>query len=489
MNPYVEAHRHMQAGRVKEAEAIYVELLNTDYHNPVLAFALGMLYASAGKSGLAINLIQGAIPRMQNALDAYIRLGIIPKETTAAQRRTFVKKQISEAYNGLGVAHRYENRIGEARKCFKKALEGTPDDPDILNNMAILHLNEGTPHLGIPWCKQALEINPNHTDAKWNLGLMQLELYDFENGWVNYDEGARARVGLARTYKFPDGRTLPLWDGTPGRKVLAYGEQGIGDEILFASCLPDLIRDSEMVVFDCHKRLKTLFENSFGIKCHGTREDEWLHWVMDYDFDCRAPLGSLPKFYRRHMADFPGTPYLKADAIHLPDNGKLKVGISWEGGHKKTRKEVRSVPLERLLPILSNDCDFYSLQYTQVAEEVNAFQEKYDVAVNYHPEVYAEDYNETARLVQGLDLVISVCTSVIHLSGAMGKPCWIMVPDRPAWRYGVKGEKSPFYDSVRMFRQGKNAPWEDTIEIVAKELYAYNERWKAEKDQWVCLAT
>ncbi len=179
-------------------------------------------------------------------------------------------------------------------------------------------------------------------------------------------------------------------------------------------------------------------------------------------------VGSLGRWYRRSQESFPGTPYLAAESAER--SGKCRVGISWTGGKKEGRIRTRRVPLPWWSSILENDCEFVSLQYTECAEDL-AFMEKLGYDIQQPQEVYAEDYYETAKLVASCDLVISCCTSVIHLAGALGVPCWVMVPNKPAWRYGVKG-KMPFYRSVRLYRQpkGEEASWLPVIQRIGLDL-------------------
>ena len=270
--------------------------------------------------------------------------------------------------------------------------------------------------------------------------------------------------------------------------VVVYGEQGIGDEIMFASCLPDLLRDCKSVVFDCHKKLHSLFATSFpDIDIYPTREDELITWptlpdgTPRYQFDARVAIGSIPAFYRPNLESFPGTPYIKPDvakeaewAVRLSKlSDRPKIGISWIGGHKRTRIEVRSTPLETYLPILQQNADFISLQYTPCEDELAAFEKKHGIKIHHFPEaVYSPSYADTAALVANLDLVITVCTSVVHLAGAMGVPTYVLTPSRPAWRYRLDLEHMPWYGrSVTLFRQSPSTTdWTPAIAEVSEAL-------------------
>jgi hypothetical protein len=163
---------------------------------------------------------------------------------------------------------------------------------------------------------------------------------------------------------------LPLWNGDSGKRIVVYGEQGIGDEIMFASCVPDLQAMSELVVLDCHPRLTTLFKRSFGVDCYGTRKDEWLDWVLPYKFNARTPIGSLPRLSCGRTASSrkavpEDRPECRGRRAARPEDR-----AAWSGGYKETRAAIRSMPLAELYPILGMDASFVSLQYTDSAAEI-----------------------------------------------------------------------------------------------------------------------
>lgn len=484
VNPFYEATELEKAGDRKNAERIYLELLNADFDNPVILAALGMNYAVAEKNGLAHVLLQKAYDGLPGLIDGFKRVGILPKGDDPKAMLDFMAIKRGEILNAIGTCYKHENKTVEAREYFEKAQAGIPPNPDIQNNLGTLFINEGKPEKAQEHLLKALEIDPGHAQAHWNLGLSYLELGDYEKGWKEYDWGIPAKVRMDRNYsKIP----LPMWDGTPNRKVVVYGEQGIGDEILFASMLPDLLKDCPQTVFECHKKLHTLFSNSFpGIPIYPTREDEVLTWPVKadgsprYQFDAKLPLGGLGHFYRNSLDDFPGSPFLKPSATaqahwrakldELPR--RPNIGISWIGGHKRTRIEVRSIELENLLPILKQDANFISLQYTPAEDEIQRLKDKHGIDIHHWPEaVYSPNYDDTAGLVANLDLVITVCTSVVHLAGGLGVPTWVLTPSRPAWRYRLDIDAMPWYQSVSLYRmQQDSTDWGPVINEVANNL-------------------
>jgi tetratricopeptide (TPR) repeat protein len=485
INPFYEATELEKEGKRKEAERIYLELLNNDFNNPVVLAALGMNYAVAEKNGLAFLLLDTAFRNIDGIVEGFKRVGITPKTEAKDQLDSFIKVKRSELLNAIGTCYKHENRCDEARHYFELAQEGIPPNPDIQNNLGTLYINEGKPKDALVHLDAALAVDPNHAQAHWNKSLAYLESGNYEKGWPEYDWGITAKVRVDRNYtKVP----LPFWNGEKGARVVVYGEQGIGDEILFASMLPDLMKDCELVVFECHRKLHKLFANSFPtLDIYPTREDELLTWSIKsdgtsrYNFTHKIAIGSLGKFYRPSLESFPGTPFLQpTPAAEAHWNEVLaalpvgpKIGISWIGGHKKTRVEVRSIELEKLLPILKDrNAQFISLQYTPQEDEVAVFEKRHGLKIHQFPEAqYSALYDDTAGLVANLDLVITVCTSLVHLAGSLGVPVWVMVPSRPAWRYRLDLDTMPWYSCITLFRQQPDSvEWQPVIDEVAESL-------------------
>jgi tetratricopeptide repeat protein len=492
-NAFYRANELDKIGKHKEAEKIYLELLNADFDNSVLHAALGMNYASVEKNGLAHILLRKALDNIDTMVDAFKRLGVTPKSENPEVLKGFFATKRSEVTNALGTCFKHENKIDEARELFMQAQEGIALNADIQNNLGTLYINEGKPTKALEHLDLALSIQPNHPQACWNKSLAHLELGEYKQGWAHYDAGFAAKVRMERNYSAVN---LPAWDGTPGKTLVVYGEQGIGDEIMFASCLPDLLACSKQVVFDCHKKLHSLFADSFpGIDIYPTREDEMITWPMvkegqpRYPFDARIAIGSLPKFFRPNLESFPGTPFIKPNvtkeaewAVRLNKLGpRPKIGIGWIGGHKRTRVEVRSTSLESLLPILQQDADFISLQYTDCEREIAEFEKKHGIKIHHYKDAVAgPNYADAAALVSNLDLVITVCTSVVHLAGAMGVPTWVLTPSRPAWRYRLDLDYMPWYGkTVTLFRQASDST--DWTPVVAEVSDRLNDMLKAIK--------
>lgn len=439
-----EAHQIQLKGDLELAERIYTSILNENPNHWLCQFFFATLYLQTNRNGLAIALLE------------------------AAAR---VKPQMPEIWNNLGTAYKRENYNERARACLLRAVS-LKRETDALNNLSTIYINEGEPERAEKWAEQAIKESDSNAFAHWNYSLSLLEQGKFKEGFKEYAWGLKSKDRRNRDYH------APFWNGEKKKNVVIWGEQGVGDEIMFASCIPDLKRVSKRVIFDCHPRLKNLFERSFNIKCYPTRKEDDIPWVWDEKIDYKLPIGNVPQFFRKEAKDFPGKPYLKADPELVKEKrAKLEalgpgpyIGISWHGGKKKTRNDLRSIPLKQWGEILEQDVTYVSLQYTKEHE-----QEGRDHGLHILPEVYEHDYDQTAALVMALDLVISVNTSVVHLGGAMGQTVWCLTPTRRAWRYyEPEPGRMVWYDSVKLFSQVKDN-WEPALDSLFRALMLFCE--------------
>lgn len=434
---FEEANRLHVAGEFEKALAIYDDLLTQNPDSAGMLASVGTLLMRMGKTGMALSMLH-----------------------RAAQ-----KSPQSDILSNLGLCYKYSGQHDKALECLKRAIEDNPSK-ETLNTYAGFHVNVGQPAIAQKYAQKALEIDPSFATAHWNLAMSLLETGQWERGWDEHEWGFENGVRVRREVL-----GKPHWDGTNGKTLHIYGEQGLGDEIMFASMIPDVLAAGNKVILECHPRLETLFKRAFPeITVYGTRTEDEIEWPEQHEFDASVSIGSLGKWFRRTNESFPGTPYLKADP--LPKAEKLRVGISWIGGRKPGRVVVRSIGLPWWEPILDvPGVEFVSLQYTDCEAEL-AMMARNGYPIKVMDEyVKANDYYETAKLVASCDLVISIATSVYHLAGALGVPTWVLTPNKPAWREQVSG-RMPFYRSVRMYRQPKgNADmWKPVINTVALDL-------------------
>ena len=450
-------------------EAEMQQLLNEFPDNVKLNFSLGTLSMQMGKAGVALALLEKSE-----------RLGAPG----------------AAPWLNMAGAYKSEHKDEEAANCYRKALEKAELLPELdgrginlaksqaLHGMASLYVNAGQPHQCMFWADKALEVDPDDRFALWNKGLALLEAGDWEQGFKIYDEaGFKPSQFKPIERKLKTYGGLPRWNGEKGKTIITYGEQGVGDEIMLLSMLPDLMRDCKVIV-DCDPRLENLIRNSFpGLEAvYPTSEINAPYpWVANHKIDGYVPMGSLGKYYRHKAEDFPKVPYLKADSALvakwrdiLAGYPGYRVGISWAGGLKKTRADMRTIALTELAPILkTSGCQFFSLQYhPQAADDCAAAGTVTGVPIHHwHDVAGSAMFDDRAGFIENLDLIITVNTTLHHQAGAQGIEQWCMCPKYIAWRYGIKGPSS-WYGNCVMLRQEKPSEWEPVIGKAATMLAA-----------------
>lgn len=375
----------------------------------------------------------------------------------------------------------------EAEYLLKTALRLANNDEEkghCLLSLASIYIDTGQFTKAEETSRQALKYVPDNAKAKANLGFALLGQRKWEGwDWYSYSQGLNARRVMQYANEGP-------WDGTKNLTVACYGEQGLGDELSFASMVPDAIKDCEKVIIDCDERLQGLFQRSFPqAKVYGTRNQQQLAWAEeDRRIDASISLGELGKFYRRTDESFTGAPYLVADPDRrlmwrtLFDTAKKPViGIAWTGGLYHTGAKFRRLDLEGLYTTMrSIDARYVSLQYKDASKEIAEFKKKHpDIDIVQYPfGTLTDDYDDTAAMVAEVDLVICMQTAVAHLAGGLGKDCWVLLPKYSQFRYGEKGDTIPWYKSLKVFRQRSLQDWHGPLGEVT---YQLRQRYRQEE--------
>ncbi len=325
----------------------------------------------------------------------------------------------------------------------------------------------------------AAALDPAAALARYQRGVLRLSLRDFAAGWADYEARWQTErfVEVSRGFvapgMIPHLTLSPTAQSVAGQRVLLVGEQGIGDQIMFASMIPDLASSAASVVCACEPRLRGLFEAAFP-------QVAFVHPSgAQVEADVLLAMGSLGSAFRPNEASFPGGPYLKAsegarerwEARLGPQSGKLRVGLSWRGGTAATRNRARSIDLANLAPVLDlPGCELVSLQYGEVTQEIEAANAGRANPIRHFDDGTMRDFDELSGLIANLDVVVSVQTAVVHLAGALGRPCLALLPTDPEWRYLARGETMPWYGSVRLLRQTTAGDWTAVVEQAAAAL-------------------
>jgi tetratricopeptide (TPR) repeat protein len=511
-------------GRAREAEQAFRDALKADPAHVHTWIRLADLLRLGGQLDEAKACLDRALAVDERSVAARIALGRVLKEkgnTAAAieqlEEALRLEPSRSRALQEIGEILRYDNQIEAAERHFREALQSRPGNATLLVSLAMVlgdqmryeeafarveevlaHHPDSARALATKsglldatgreaeaqaMLHSAVKLAPDDVDLGYTQGLLQLRHGNFAAGWNGFELRRRKDNFIGRYRKFP----FPEWNGAPleGKTILVYPEQGLGDEIMYGSCIPELASRAAHVVVECDHKLGELFARSFP-RCTvaprlRTLANDWVT-RLDPSPDYQMPVGSLPGHFRRRLEQFPRhSGFLKPDPSKVEEwRERLatlgpgpKIGLSWQGGIGHTGKARRSLSLEQLLPVLTlPGVQFVNLQYTDARAELQNLESNHGLRV-HHWQQAIDDYDETAALVCALDSVLTVCTALVHLTGALGRPALVMVPFGSDWRYGARGEAMPWYPSVRLLRQEKIGDWIGVLERVVARL---NER-------------
>lgn len=338
-------------------------------------------------------------------------------------------------------------------------------DPVLLGSRAVCHAYLGHFELAMHYLDKAQNLESQTSSFTVFRGMLNLQHENYKEGWEGYRYRALSSDNI-RLLPYPEWSGEDLQDKT----ILVLAEQGLGDQVMFASCLPDLLsRKPKQVVLEANSRVEKTLTRSFPrIKVFPSsqRGFDWLPNELTPDY--YIPIADLARHFRRSRADFPEHKgYLHADPQRVAywkdrldrENDQPKIGFTWRGGLQETRQKVRTLNLDELEGVLSDSrFQFVNLQYGPVQEELTKFACKHRLSILDWPEAI-QDLDEFSALITALDLVITVCNTTVHYTGALGKPCWVMTPHIPEWRYGIDAPSMPWYPSTRMFRQKATGDW------------------------------
>jgi tetratricopeptide (TPR) repeat protein len=409
------------------------------------------------------------------------KLSVTPVGYHLGRAMTRLHPEEAMGWINYGEACREMWLVEESEKAYQQGLRVARTKFNTLAaliNLACLYVDNGFYAKAELITAEILKIDPENKKGLTNRGFLQLAQRNWD-GWVLWHKILGTPERPRTHYKEPP---EPEWDGTPGKTVVVYAEQGIGDEISFASMIPDAAAVCKKLIFDCDGRLAGLFRRSFpNVKVYGTRVKDQRWDKEDWDMDASLACGQLGEFFRRSEAAFPGTPYLTACPIRLAQwketfKGKPTVGIAWTGGAPRTNQRNRQLTLKQLLPVLELPARFVSLQYKDATDEIEAFKAEFpEIDLQEYPwATETFDYDDTAALVVACDYIVCMQTAVAHTAGGLGVPVTVLVPKATSWRYGQEGDTLPWYKSLRIIRQREfDGDWRQEIREAARQLAAH----------------
>jgi len=387
------------------------------------------------------------------------------------KRSISIRKGHAGTYSNMGNVLNDLDQVDEAIAAHSKAVELDPENLLYQYNKALVLRDAGKLDAAIALFDQVLESDPNYKDCPWDRALTYLMAGNFKTGFSEYD----TRWSLEKSP--PRNFVEPQWDGDPlrTRTLFIHREQGFGDAMQFIR-LVSVIKKfyGGTIILECQPELISLFEQVEGIDQlvpFGQRPPRFDVWI---------PLMSLARILKIDQDSIPGAiPYLyprkeNRFRIRPSPEGGLNIGMVWAGSPTHQNDRRRSVNVDKFLPLMAHQgVTLFSLQKGERSKDI-ALIGGQGLIIDAGQEI--KSFADTASLIAQLDLVISVDTSVVHLASAMGKPVWLLLPYTPDWRWMLERDDSPWYPSLRIFRQEKPGDWDGVFD---KVYLALNEKLTA----------
>lgn len=432
------ANQHYKANQLVEAEILCRKILQTDSQNSVALYLLGLIADKMGQPEVAINLLKQAI--------------IINPNVTAFQ-------------GNLGNLLKKQGKLADAFQCYQQVLYLDPNSIEAYNNLGNIFKAQGQLELAINYFQQAIALKPDWPTAHLGYSLTLLKKGEFLLGWQEYEW--RLKNNEVSTPQLKQ----PRWDGTPlaGRTLLIHWEQGFGDTIQFSRYLTLLTGGK--LIFVIPSVLAYLLKNLPQVNTIITHDQ--LNKEPDISYDIWIPLLSLPQHFATTLDNIPATvPYLYPDLFKVEQwhqrftQNHFKIGIVWAGNPNHQDDRNRSCSLNYFAKLAKlPHVTLFSLQ-TGAAANQPVPQEMNLVSLT----PFLKDFSDTAAIIANLDLIISVDTAVAHLAGAIGQRVWVLLHFNSDWRWLVAREDTPWYPTMRLFRQSIPGDWDSVFSQVLAEL-------------------
>ncbi len=483
-------------GKLDQAVACYLQALRSSPHESRIHFELANTLHAASQHEDAARSYLRAIEHNPRHAEAWHNLGVTrglqkrPAEAAAAYEHAVrLRPDYPEAHQNLGALMQRMGRPERALAHYREALRGAPGSLEVRYNLALLAQEQDLLDEAIQGYSHVLSRDPNHAEARlnlgnsllasgrpeeaiaqyrrlatpearWNMGLASLLLGRFEEGWEGYEWRMMRSCAVRRDF------AKPLWDGSPldGRRILLHAEQGLGDTIQFARYAPLVRGRGGMVVMECHPKLIELLS--------GSGREMVARGAALPPFDVHAPLPSLPRILHTDLTSIPAAaPYLDVDPREsdrwrgiieerLDGAPRMKVGLAWAGNPLHPHDSRRSMPARELGALAGIDgAAFFSLQKDSAEKPPIETIELGDSGLR-----------DVAAILLNLDLLISVDTSIAHLGGALARPVWTLLSYAPDWRWMLGRNDSPWYPTMRLYRQSRRGSWVEPMERVRADL-------------------
>jgi tetratricopeptide (TPR) repeat protein len=380
-----------------------------------------------------------------------------------------LKPDFADAFCNLGLAKQEGGQVDAALESYSTALEINPAAATVFNNRGNLYRSKGQFDEALMDYRQAIALEPNFAEAHYNIGQLALLQGNFAAGWPGYEWRRQIEEALAaNTRVLPQ----PAWFGDyplEGKRIFLHAEQGLGDTIQFCRYVRLVASLGANVTLEVQPSLGNLLANIDGVS----------KLILFGDpippADCQCSIMSLPGAFKTTLDTIPcQVPYLRADPLKvahwhriLGPRKRLRIGLAWSGNPSNRNDHNRSVDLARWIDHLPDECEYICLQ-KEIRDADRRILSSSTKFTNI--ESHNQNFTDTAALVETLDLVISVCTSLAHLSGAMGQKTWILLPFLPDWRWLMNRRDTPWYPTATLYRQPVAGDWDSVMEEVSRDI-------------------
>ncbi len=445
---------------------------------PDQALARAQTAAQAKRFGEAAGICNDVLASAPDNPSALALLGMIAAHTndpergiTLLERAVNVRPGVASWYANLSALYRMVYRMQDALRGGQEAIRLDPQNADHLVNLSLVFTDVDDREHAMACLLRALGLRPDHADGHLALGQNLLAIGDFASGWLEYEWRNQTEAGKGTLPKM----TSAAWNGMriPQGRLLMVGDQGYGDTIQFARYIPLIADRCQELILGCSAEMGPLLANIPGVRqyCH-----RWTD-VPGHAAHCR--LSSVPGLLHTTLETIPANvPYLFADPARVTawrqrldaqlPQGVRRIGLAWTGRPTHPNDRRRSMPLSRLAPLAAaGRASFVSLQ-KPLPKSDEASMALFPGLTDISGDL--TDFGETAAVIANLDMVITVDTAMGHLTGALGKPVWIMVPKASDWRWLLDRSDSPWYPTARLFRQRTPGAWDPVIAEVAAAL-------------------
>jgi len=516
INPkYSEAYNNLglayvEIGDISSAVGSYKKALENNLNSADAYHNLGIALVEQGELKAAVDCYEKAIeikPKFPSALNnlglTLMNMGMFDSAIVRYQNAIEIQPDYAPYYNNIGLALVQNGELDKSIECFKKALKIDPNSFEAFNNIGVFLYKSDDLKGALDYFQRALAIKPHYADAHFNIGIILAAQGKVEDAISSYmqvieistdhiDAHINYAHGLLMDHQFELGfaehewrwkraelkigavldTSKPMWEGKHNQTVFVWREQGIGDEIMFASLIADLRAVSSKVIVECEPRLIALFERSFPKNITFVSDRSSVNEDM-YDF--HISMGSLSRFFRPSVESFneKNHKYLCADPVRaetlrrnlLKGEDKKLVGISWKTASNVPNAQDRNISLSDIAQVLNKPgIQLVSLQYGDVADEISNLKTEFGISVTQVSEVdNKNDIDGLASLISACDEVVSTTNVTVHLAGALGADVSVLLPFVPRWIWGKPNSPSTWYRSVKPYRQSAAGEWDNVL--------------------------